>query len=77
MALGFRRVGASWFVNLRSVRLVEARRWAVVLDAMAKAKAKPLASFLLSWKELAIRSEDHGQVLVRVVVLGQSLWRGQ
>jgi len=77
MALGFRRVeGASRFVSLRSVGLVEAGRWAVVLDAVAKAETEFLTLFLLFRKELAVRSEDSGQIFVGVSFLGRCPWRG-
>jgi len=76
-ALGFRHVeGASWFVGLRSVGLVEAGRWAVVLDAMAKAETEFLVLFLLFRKELAVQSEDSGQIFIGVGLLGQCPWRG-
>ena len=77
-ALGFRRVeGASQFVNLRSARLVEAGRWAIVLDAMVEAETEFLAPFLLFRKELAVRSEDSRQIFIGVGFLGRCPWRGR
>ena len=77
-ALGFRCVeGASRFVGLQSVGLVEAERWAVILDAMVKAETEFLAPFLLFRKELAVWSEDSGQIFIGVGLLGQCPWHGQ
>jgi len=77
-ALGFRHVeGASQFVGLQSAGLVEAGRWAVVLDAMAKAETKFLMPFLLFRKELAVQSEDSGQIFVGVGFLGRCPWHGR
>jgi len=77
-ALGFRCVeGASRFVGLRSVGLVEAGRWAIVLDAVAKAKTEFLAPFLLFRKELAVQSKDSGQIFIGVGLLGWCPWHGR
>jgi len=77
-ALGFRHVeGASQFIGLQSVGLVEAGRWAIILDAMAKAETEFLVLFLLFRKELAIQSKDSRQIFVGVSFLGQCPWRGR
>ena len=77
-ALGFRRVeSASWFIGLWSVGLVEAGRWAIVLDAVAKAETKFLAPFLPFRKELAVRSKDSGQIFIGVGLLGRCPWCGR
>jgi len=77
MALGFRCVeGASWFISLWSAGLVKARRWAIVLDAVAKAETKFLTPFLLFRKELSVQSKDSRQIFVGVSFLGWCLWHG-
>jgi len=78
MALGLRGVeGASQFIGLQGAGLVEAGRWAIVLDAMVKAETEFLVPFLLFRKELAVWSEDSGQIFIGVGLLGQCPWRGR
>ena len=77
MALGFWHVGcASQFLNPWSIRFIEIGWWTVVFDTMAKAEAKLLVVFLHFQKELTTGSEDSGQVLVGVSVLGWCSWCG-